>query len=65
MVDDPEVLIRLSEIQRIRDVLARIRHHHPQIMQLFNQLAGLYQRKAKEIQQQVTRPASVAPEVRP
>jgi len=49
---DPKVLVPLSEIQRIRDVLARLpeRHTSNMVRNLFNQVAGLYQRLAKELQ---------------
>jgi len=49
---DPKVLVPLSEIQRIRDALARLpeRHTSSVVRNLFNQVAGLYQRLAKELQ---------------
>lgn len=38
------VSVPLSEIQRIRDELANIRHYHFVIRRLHGQVAGLYQR---------------------
>lgn len=45
---DPLVEIKLSEIQRIRDALSRLRDYSPMIRVLWSQVAGLYQRKAQE-----------------
>jgi len=45
------VTISLSEIQRLRDDLARLRHHAPMIRKLFDQWAGIYQRLVKQLVQ--------------
>lgn len=43
------VTLPLSEIQRLRDELARIRHQHFLIARLHGQVAGLYQRLAPQV----------------
>lgn len=43
-----EVTIPLSEIQRIRDGLAKLKVYHEQIRVLWRQVAALHQRLAKE-----------------
>jgi len=50
-VPDPKDLVTLplSEIQRLRDDLARLRHHAPMMRKLFDQWAGIYQRLAAQL----------------
>lgn len=43
-LDDRYVSIKLSEIQRIRDVLMRLRNQNSINRALWQQVAGLYQR---------------------
>jgi len=45
---DPLVSLKLSEIKRILDALATARHANPLNARLWVQVAGLYQRLAKE-----------------
>lgn len=54
---DPIVELRLSEIQRIRDALARLpeRHTSNLVRNLFNQVAGLYQRLSNQPSESPTR----------
>lgn len=47
--DRRTVSIELSEIQRIRDALARVRDDSPRCRELFRQVAGLYQRLEREL----------------
>jgi hypothetical protein len=49
-VRDPLVQLKLSEIQRIRDALMRLRDYSPMIRNLWSQVAGLYQRLGKDAQ---------------
>lgn len=46
---DELVTLPLAEIQRIRDALARLREYSPMIAVLFNQVAGLHERLAKQL----------------
>jgi len=52
---DDLVTLPLSEIQRIRDALARLREYSPMVKVLFNQVAGLHERLAKTIKQESRR----------
>lgn len=52
---DDLVTVPLSEIQRLRDALARLRDYAPMVKVLFNQVAGLHERLAKQIKQETTR----------
>jgi len=45
---DPLVQLKLSELQRIRDALMRLRDYSPMIRVLWTQVAGLYERLAKQ-----------------
>ena len=53
-LEDRYVPIKLSEVQRIRDQLAKIRHTNSLTRALWSQVAGLYQRLS-------TAPTSGAP----
>lgn len=50
--DRRKVTIELSEIQRIRDVLARARDDSPRCRELFRQVASLYQRLERDLTEQ-------------
>jgi len=58
---DPLVSLRLSEIQRIRDVLASLRDYSPMISRLWVQVAGLYQRLAKDAKLPAGQPRNAGP----
>ena len=45
---DPLVTVRLSDIQRIRDLLMRLREESPQTRRAWIQVAGLYERCAQQ-----------------
>jgi hypothetical protein len=59
--EDPLVGLRLSEIQRIRDALASLREYSPMISRLWVQVAGLYQRLAKNSKQPAGEPRNAGP----
>ncbi len=50
--DRRKVTIELSEIQRIRDVLARARDDSPRCRELFRKVASLYQRLERDLTEQ-------------
>jgi hypothetical protein len=50
-LEHDSVAIPLMELKRIRDELRRCRHYHPSVNRLAEQVAGLYQRVWKTLQQ--------------
>lgn len=45
---DRDVVLKLSEIQKLRDDLAKLRDHAPMIRQLWLRVAALYVRVSKQ-----------------